>query len=56
MSETQDSVAALFAGGDPVVLATYDCLLAALGDPGPFTEAPKKMSADGPRWPCQALY
>jgi Domain of unknown function (DUF5655) len=44
MSETQQATAALFAGGDPAVQATYDRLLAALHEIGPCTEEPKKTS------------
>jgi hypothetical protein len=34
----------LFAGGDPAVQATYNRLLAALREIGPFREEPKKTS------------
>jgi hypothetical protein len=44
MSDMQQATAALFAGGDPAVQATYDRLLALLLEIGPFTEQPKKTS------------
>jgi len=44
MSETQDAVTALFAGGDPVVQATYERLLTTLQTIGPVREDPKKTS------------
>jgi hypothetical protein len=43
MSDTQP-MTALFAGGDPAVQATYERLLAALREIGPFREEPKKTS------------
>lgn len=44
MSDVRAAVVGLFVNGDPVVLATYDRLLAVLGEIGPFTEEPKKTS------------
>jgi hypothetical protein len=44
MSETQQATAALFAGGDPAVQATYEQLLAVLHEIGQFTVEPKKTS------------
>jgi len=38
------STAALFAGGNPAVQATYERLLEALREIGPFREEPKKTS------------
>lgn len=44
MSDPQDSAASLFAGGEPVVRATYDRLIAVLGTIGPFRVEAKKTS------------
>ncbi|MBK9713984.1 MAG: hypothetical protein IPO81_22180 [Kouleothrix sp.] len=44
MTDSQQAVAALFAGGDPDVRAAYERLLEALRAIGPFAEQPKQTS------------
>ena len=44
MSDTQQITTALFIGNDAAVQATYDQIVAALKEIGPFIEEPKKTS------------